>query len=182
MSDHLELHEKFHALRLQFEHEKRQVTNDHLLISFITLLSLSFTNPICFEGHHIYSPPPPSLTDDLLFCILFLFFQFAAKIMADARMYVNSSTANKGNSSSGGSGNMESGTMEQFDSQQFVHEYGEGVVGEAEEREMGMKKQGEAEEREMGTKKQKGDNGEAIETRDVQQMNPKRKFVTPSKF
>ena len=102
--------------------------------------------------------------------------------MADARMYVNSSTANKGNSSSGGSGNMESGTMEQFDSQQFVHEYGEGVVGEAEEREMGMKKQGEAEEREMGTKKQKGDNGEAIETRDVQQMNPKRKFVTPSKF
>ena len=24
MSDHLELHEKFHALRLQFEHEKRQ--------------------------------------------------------------------------------------------------------------------------------------------------------------
>ena len=167
MSDHLELHEKFHALRLQFEHEKRQVTNDHLLISFITLLSLSFTNPICFEGHHIYSPPPPSLTDDLLFCIFFLFFQFAAKIMADARMYVNSSTANKSNSSSS-SGNMESGTMKQFDSQQFVHEYGEGL--------------GEAEEREMGMKKQKGDNGEAIKTRDVQQMNPKRKFVTPSKF
>ena len=101
MSDHLELHEKFHALRLQFEHEKRQ---------------------------------------------------FAAKIMQDARQFVNSSTQ----------GNTSSSSMDQFDPNNFVHEY-----------------EAEAEERE-GTKKQKGENGEAIAAREAQ-MNTKRKFVTPSK-